>query len=762
MRVQIPLRFVLAHLVLVGVFSLATPSLALQIAAPSQPAKATTPPASETQPPSAAKPIKEPEPASHTRDPRIDPSTGRDRRAWPSDPLFVHKHFRLEMLVPDMSKPEFTATATIVLDPITSPREMVELDAGPALTFTAVRINGRPTTAFTHDKKSQTLTIDLGRAYKPGEAIELAMDYTATRAGGSGSGLTWSKDDTRTPEVDFMMHAQGEPQHNHLWFPCHDFPNLRVPTEMFITVPEPYEAVSNGKLISVVRKSYASLGLTPPPPQTAETDDDTEPGPPEPSPTHLRTFHWKQDLPHAYYLQTVVISRFDVVNVGGPNTDFPGLWMPVYGPLGSGEALRKSFANTPAMIAYFSKLFGYRYPWDKYAQVLCRDFSAGAMENTGVVTFASGMGTRGRRGSIDDIISHELTHHWFGDLVTCKSWEHIWLNEGFATLGEALWAEKIRGEDGYQAAILRDFERERVGSRSRYAPSRPPMVSNLYNNPDSRFTTGDNCYSKGGAILHMLRVRLGDDVFFAGVRSYLKKHAFGPVETDDFRVSLEEASGQSLERFFDQWCRRPGHPALDVDLAWKDGDAASAGKKSDADRAGTLTVTMKQSQRIDADNPAFAVEVPVWISYSDKDGDGDWRWVVMDTRQTVATFALAHKPVDVQVDPNLNVLCSSRVRQPLAQALHRLSTGHATLAARLDAIEQLRESDDPRALFALAIEALPRSIWPESAFPDDPTRVERRAAMAALSDQTPRFAEAARELAARAVAESRTVAGARP
>jgi aminopeptidase N len=760
------LRFAAACFVLLCACALVAPAQAQENQPPTK-SGASANPAPDQPSGGAAKPIKDPEPTTTagrgSTDPRIDSATGRDKRVWPTDPLFTHKHFRLDMTVPDMSKPEFTATATIQMEPITNPRDSVVLDAGKGMTFNAVRVNGKATTSFSHDKDKQKLTVELGRAFKPGETIELAMDYTAVKAGGSGSGLTWSKDDSRTPEVDFMMHAQGEPQHNHLWFPCHDFPNLRVTTEMYVTVPEPYDAVSNGKLISVNRKSYASLGLTPPAPQTPVADEGEDPGPPEPAPTHLRTFHWKQDLPHSYYLQTLVISRFDIVNVGGPDSEFPGLWMPVYGPLGSGEANRKSFANTPAMIAYFSKLFGYRYPWDKYAQVLCRDFSAGAMENTGVVTFASGMGARGRRGGIDDIISHELTHHWFGDLVTCKSWEHIWLNEGFATLGEALWAEKVRGEEGYQAAILRDFERERLSSRSRYAPQRPPMVSNLYNNPDAKFTSGDNCYSKGGSILHMLRLRLGDEAFFGGISKYLEKHAFGQVETDDFRLCLEEASGQSLERFFDQWCRRPGHPALDADLAWKAGSEGGQGNRlSETGGAGTLTVTMKQTQRIDADNPAYAIEVPLWISYSDKDDDGEWRSMVMDSKQTVASFELKRKPVDVQVDPNLTVLCRSRVRQPLEHALFRLRSGHATLAARLDAIEQLSESDDPRSTVALALESLPRSIWPESAYIDDPRSVERHAAMAALSEQTPHLTSSVRELAARVMAESRTVAGARP
>jgi len=275
---------------------LAALALASPLLGQNQPATPAQPAASGDQPPARRRPARSEDSASAT-DPRIDAETGRDKRVWPPDPLFTHKHFRLEMLVPDMSKHEFGATATVTLAPIGNPRERITLDAGKGLTFSAVRVNGKPAASFASDPAKQKLNIEFGRSFNPGEQIVLAMDYTAVKPGGGGSGLTWSKDDPRTPEVDFMMHAQGEAQKNHLWFPCHDFPNLRVPTEILVTVPEPYEAVSNGRLISVVRKSYASLHLTPPAPQAPVAGENDESGEPEPSPTHLRTFHWRQDLP---------------------------------------------------------------------------------------------------------------------------------------------------------------------------------------------------------------------------------------------------------------------------------------------------------------------------------------------------------------------------------------------------------------------------------------------------------------------------------
>ncbi len=313
------------------------------------------------------------------------------------------------------------------------------------------------------------------------------------------------------------------------------------------------------------------------------------------------------------------------------------------------------------MITHFSTLLDSPFPWDKYAQVLCRDFTAGAMENTSIVTFnANLVRGGGRRGSIDDIIAHELVHHWFGNLITCKSWEHLWLNEGFASYGEALWAEKVGGEDGYHRAISQFVRRERATSSSRTAPRRAAMVSNIYRDPDARFTSGDNVYSKGAVVLHMLRMRLGDHVFFEGVRRYIKRHTLGHVETSDFRTVMEEVSGQSLERFFYQWCERPGHPTLAFDLAFTDADP------SDALDAGTLTVTVEQTQTIDADNPAFALVVPIWVRFSDD--DGQYVYVSTEVRSVTERFELPRRPIGVEIDPNMTILSRNRIRTDLTDA----------------------------------------------------------------------------------------------
>jgi aminopeptidase N len=397
---------------------------------------------------------------------------------------------------------------------------------------------------------------------------------------------------------------------------------------------------------------------------------------------------------HVNYLVALAIAKFAVIDLGGPESGRPGLSLPVYTPVGTEENVRAVFANTGRMVALFERLFDEPYPWDKYAQAMVRDFAAGGMENTSCTFLAVGTSRSRERGSQDDLISHELAHQWFGDLVTCRSWEHLWLNEGWATYSEALWAEHFSPEgeprtpEAGRAAYFRSILGAARGQRRRNqgsAPEREALVSNRYRNPDAVFTKADDPYGKGAMVLHMLRERLGDEAFFAGTRLYLDRFKDRCAETEQFRRCMEEASGQSLERFFWQWCERPGIARLAVDLEWDE-------------EGGSLSVAVEQTQRIDRLNPAYAFGLPLYVKFDD--GTDEWLDIVVDGRQASGVFTLKGKPSQVSVDPNLTVLAATQVRKPLAMWLEEAERG-VTLPAVLAAVEALRGVEDPRARAAL-------------------------------------------------------------
>src|SRR5262249_46134674 len=233
-------------------------------------------------------------------------------------------------------------------------------------------------------------------------------------------------------------------------------------------------------------------------------------------------------------------------------------------------------ARTPEMIRRFGELIGVKYPWNKYAQVVVSDFIFGGMENTTATTMYEHI-LLDERAAIDvtsdDLIAHELAHQWFGDLVTCRDWSHGWLNEGFATFMEHIDRESHLGRDEYDHGLRGDAEAYSAEARGRY---RRPIVCQDYEAPIDIFDR--HLYEKGACVLHMLRRELGDALFFGGVRAYLTRHQKGVVETRDLMRALEEVSGRSLERFFEQWVYRPGHPELEIKVE-HEGEVATVSVK---------------------------------------------------------------------------------------------------------------------------------------------------------------------------------------
>ena len=217
------------------------------------------------------------------------------------------------------------------------------------------------------------------------------------------------------------------------------------------------------------------------------------------------------------------------------------------------------------MIAHFSEILGVEYPWEKYAQIIVRDFVSGAMENTTAVIYGEFVQMTDRELVDDheeDIIAHELFHHWFGDLVTCESWANLPLNESFATYGEYIWREKGFGRmeaDMHLDADLNNYLRE----------SQRKQVNMIrFNYLDKEDMFDNHSYAKGGRVLHMLRYYLGDEAFYKGLKKYLNDNAFSTVEIHQLRIAMEEVCGEDLNWFFNQWFLASGHPLLVIDYEY--------------------------------------------------------------------------------------------------------------------------------------------------------------------------------------------------
>jgi aminopeptidase N len=402
-------------------------------------------------------------------------------------------------------------TRTVSLDAVDFEVKQVKVQAGQESIDPA---------HFTTDGKK--LVVDLGSRLQAGQEGKVDVDY---RIHEPKDGLHFFAPSKTEPDAPLLLWSQGETSTNRYWIPCIDEPDQRQKTEIVVTVPEGFEAVSNGKLVE----------------RHANPTDKTV------------TFDWRQEIPHPSYLVTLVVGEFDVVT-----HDWEGIPVVYYVPKGRRDEAEPTYGRTPEMLTYFSKLFGVRYPWAKYAQVTCYQFGGG-MENTSATT----MGDRillDKRSLLDrtseSIVSHELAHQWWGDMVTCRDWSHTWLNEGFASYAEALWDEHARGRDEYAYNMDRKAGRAIAGGKAR------PVMDRHYPDPQSMFD--DRSYPKGAWVAHMLRNRLGDDAFWKGIKNYATEHKFHSVETVDLRRSLERTTGRDLERFFYDWLERAGNPDVAV------------------------------------------------------------------------------------------------------------------------------------------------------------------------------------------------------
>jgi aminopeptidase N len=492
-----------------------------------------------------------------------------------------------------------------------------------------------------------------------------------------------------TPEV----HTQGQTETNRHWFVCHDHPNERMTTELIVDVPSGLSVSSNGRLVSL-------------------SDDGRR-----------AVWHYLQDKPHVSYLVTLVIGTFEIVEL--PHERVP---MTVWVPPGLGEQVPACYGRTGRMIDVFEERFGVAYPWARYDQILAKNFRAGGMENTSATTMyptAILDETALREDTLEGLIAHELAHQWTGDLYTCRSWAHIWLNEGWATYAAALWYEHVEGLDGYLDQIRGNFG---VAERDR-TTNELPMVSPIYESSWEPFGRKANPYPKGSAILHMLRMMLGDDVFFEGTRLFMNRHALDVVETSDFRYAMEEVSGLGLEWFFEQWCYRPGTPELKVQVRYEP-------------EPRELLVDIEQVQQIDERTPAFRFELPILVRTA-----GSERTSVIDVRERTTSFrtTLDGPPTLVAVDPNLHVLKTITVEKPLNLWLAQAGQG-PTIAARHAAVRALGGFDTPETVTLLREITLDESVrWT--------LRVSAVEAMAKLASQTAR--ESVLTFAAGGVADPR-------
>ncbi len=443
-------------------------------------------------------------------------------------------HTSLELSF-DFDLRQVKGKAVMTLIPYFFPQDELVLDAKDFDIHDVWMAEGESDQALVFRYDQRQVTVFLPSTYTSSDTLKIGMRYTAKPEEGGQQGsraITDTKglyfiNPSGEEEKPIQIWTQGETEHNSKWYPTIDSPNERHTHDIRLTVEERFLTLSNGILQGQTRH-----------------EDGT------------RTDHWHMDMPHAPYLAAVVVGEFAKIE-----DEWEGMPVNYYVEKEYAEGAKRVFGNTPEMIGFFSDLLGVKFPWQRYDQVVVRDFVSGAMENTTLSIFMESLNLNKREAldsEWDYIIAHELFHQWFGNLVTNESWSHLPLNESFADYSEYLWFEHKEGQD------VADLHNHTAREQYLYEAQekQEDLIRFYYDNAEDMFDS--HSYAKGGRILHMLRRYLGDEAFFASLNHYLNKHAFASVEVHDLRLAFEEVTGRDLNWFFNQWFLDKGHPLLEV------------------------------------------------------------------------------------------------------------------------------------------------------------------------------------------------------
>jgi aminopeptidase N len=572
-------------------------------------------------------------------------ATDKTPAQWPPGATVRVEQLDLDIAL-DPRTPGFSATARLTLHLHPSTDGAARLDLG-AVEVSGVAGPDGEAIPWSHHEEGLHL-----RGLPVGQPTQVTVRY----CGEPPRALYRTGPTAAEPDRPWMMWTQCQDVDGHHLFPCIDHPSHKQPVRVAATVPTGMEVVGNGALVSVV-----------------ETGDG------------MSRWTWSEPRPIPAYLFTLVVGPMVIVEdttatgAGPEGSDVPVRYL---APAGTDPGLLlPNLGKTPAMIHFLAERLGQPYPYPRYDQVVVHDFIFGGMENAGATTLTdlALLPEHARLdGDMDDLVVHELAHQWFGDLVTCEDWSQAWLNEGWATYIQYVWAAKDRGEDDALADLYTTLKNYMGEYSGRYQRA---LVEGRYRAPIDLFDR--HLYEKGGLVLHTLRGTLGEHAFWSGVSAYLGAHGDDCAHTRDFQRALEASSGRSLERFFAEWVHGVGHPELTLSLSWS---------------GGLLHLKATQTQAGDRIASAFAFTLPIVVEHAD--GTTTSHRFSVAARHQALTLACAERPVRVAVDAGLAVLLALKLEAPEDWVCASLARDEG-LVGRVRAAETLARKRGTKAVPAL-------------------------------------------------------------
>jgi aminopeptidase N len=511
------------------------------------------------------------------------------------------------------------------------PTDTIRLDASQ-LTIEAATDPAEQPLKFTFDTSG--VTVHLAKRARVGDTVVFTLRYH----GRPERGMYF------VPRRRVMW-TQGEAIETPSWVPTWNAPNDKTTWDILVAADTGVSVLSNGRLVGVTSTNDGSKKL----------------------------WHWAQERPASTYLYSIVAGRFSILH-----DNWRGIPVEYWVATDTVSAGWRTFGETPSMIEIYSRVLGVNFPWAKYDQSVIPDFTYGGMENVSATT-QTDLALHGAGGEPESsgrgLDAHELAHQWFGDLTTTATWAHAWINEGLTTYMESVHEEKSRGWD---AAQLNWIAQQKEAMDADLNQERPLVYGDAQGKDPIELFFSGHVYPKGAQLAHQLRRLLGDSVFWAGMHRFLTDNAYKPVETSDYAIAMEKASGRDLDWFFDQWAYGIGYPKVQVTRAW------SAPAK-------TLTLTVRQTQTIDRTHPFFRFPATIRITTR----DSVVRHEIMVTKQDQRfTIALPEAPITFRFDEGGWLLGTVKTDQS-AEELSELAKHDLDLAGRWWALSALDSSSAP-------------------------------------------------------------------
>jgi len=559
-------------------------------------------------------------------------------------------------IVLDIPKKTLQGTCNITIKPVRPGIKQLTLDAVD-LNIESVLIDN-VSQPFDYDGEKLQVSLLNPSSHNP---ITLAIAYKVSHPQRGIYFITPTED---YPHKPTQVWTQGEDEDSRYWFPCFDYPGQLAVSEIRVKVPKPMMAISNGKLIS-----------------TKELDQDI-------------IYHWLQEEIHPTYLMTLAVGDF--AEIKDSYQDIP---INYYVEKGREEDGLRSMGKTPKMVEFFSKKFGYPYPYPKYYQVCVDDFIFGGMENTSTTILTDrcllDATAANDQNSTETLVAHELAHQWFGDLVVIKHWSHAWIKEGMASYSEVLWQEYEYTQEDAAYYLLKEAQSYLEEDKSRY---RRPIVTNVYREAIELYDR--HLYEKGACVYHMIRTILGDELFERAIHTFVNNNAHKTVETVDLLRAIEQATGYNLMFLFDQYVFRGGHPDFKISYSW-DGDGNLA----------KLTVTQTQAKDSEDRSMLFELTIPVAFNYLDGDKVTQKTFPLKLTQKEQAFyFPLETKPAFVSFDVGNNYLKTVSLEYPVAELKAQLKYD-SDCVSRIYAAKALAKKGGLEAIAALSESLQKDSFW---------------------------------------------------